>query len=101
MDDEAAEHPHHFLHGHVRVIEEGAVLVQRKLVNEALAGHNRFLSDAGYAVHLNREFEPVPVNTGGLGQMILEDDADAIAFICLDGRSRGASIEAPEIESPA
>src|SRR5580700_4021911 len=38
---------------------------------------------------------------GRFGQMVIEDDPDTIAFRCLDGWSRGASIEAPKVESPA
>src|ERR1700676_3669371 len=82
------------------MVEEGAVLVQRKLVNEPFTGHHRRLSNAGNAIHLNREFETVPVYPGGLWQMIFKDDADAIAFICLDGRPRRAAVKAPEIEGP-
>ena len=40
MHDEAAEHAHHFLHGHVRVIKECSVLAQSELVHEAVAGHD-------------------------------------------------------------
>src|SRR5918995_1228594 len=37
MDDEQADQAHHFLHGHVRVVEEGPVLSQRELVHKAAA----------------------------------------------------------------
>jgi hypothetical protein len=38
MHDEAAEHADHLLHRHVRVVEEGAALVDVELVDEAAAG---------------------------------------------------------------
>src|SRR5262245_45655624 len=101
MDDEAAEQPHHLLHGHMRVIEQSPVLMKGKLVDEAFAGHHGLLADAGYAVHLDRQLQAMPVYARGLGQMILEDDPDMIAFIRLDGWTRRASIKAPQVESPA
>ena len=41
MDDEAAEHPRHLLHRHVRVVEEGAVLMDIELVDETTARLHR------------------------------------------------------------
>ena len=38
MHDERADHAHHFLHGHVRVVEKSSFLVQRELVDVASAG---------------------------------------------------------------
>ena len=37
MNDEASEHSHHFLHRHMRVVEEGSVLMELKFVYESLA----------------------------------------------------------------
>ena len=48
MHDEAAEHPDHLLHGHVRVVEEGAALVDVELVDEAAAGNNGLLQMPGW-----------------------------------------------------
>ena len=101
MNDEATEHPDHFLHGHMGVIEEGAVLMQRVLVNEALSRHDQLLAHPRHAVHFNREFKPVPVNAGRLRQMVVEDDTDAVSLVRLNRRSRRAAVEAPQIESSA
>jgi hypothetical protein len=63
VNDEASEHSHHFLHRHMRVVEEGSVLMELKFVYESLARHDRFLADACDAVHLDRQFEAMPMNT--------------------------------------
>src|SRR5262249_32312379 len=101
MHDKAAEHADHLLHRHVRVIEEGAVLAQRELIDEAFAGHHGLLPDAGDAVHLYGKLDAVPVYARRLGEMILEDDADLVAFVGLDGGTWRASVEPPEIERAA
>src|SRR5260370_28238478 len=98
MNDESAQHSHHLLHRHVRVIKESSVLAQWKLVHEALARHHRFLSDAGNAIHLVGELEPVPVYARWFRQVVLEEDADLVSLARLNRRSRRASVEAPEIE---
>ncbi len=43
----------------------------------------------------------MPVYARGFRQMVFEDDADAIPLVCLNRWSRGASVEAPEIENPS
>src|ERR1051326_4391057 len=101
MDDEAAEHPHHFLHGHVGVIEERAVLMQIELVNEFSTGHDRVLANAGHTIHLVGKFQTVPMYPGRFGQMILEENADAIALMGLDSRPGSGPVEAPQVERPA
>ena len=88
MDDEEPEHPDHLLHGAVRVVEERAVLPQGELVGEAPARFDLGLADAGHAVHLDGHLEAVPVHGGGLGEAVLEQDADAIALHDLDRRAR-------------
>ena len=55
MHDEAAEHADHLLHGHVGVVEVGALLVDVELVDEAAAGRDGLLADAGLAVVADRD----------------------------------------------
>src|ERR1700722_12154311 len=38
---------------------------------------------------------------GRLGQMVLEDDPNTVAFRCLDSRAGSASIETPKVQGPA
>ena len=80
MHDERADHAHHFLHGHVRVIEVGAFLLQSEFVDETAAGEDRVLREAGAAVHGEGDIETVPVHGGGLGEVVVHDDADAVAL---------------------
>src|SRR5215831_7737708 len=83
----------------MRVIEERPVLMQWKLVDESLARHDRLLPNAGHAVHLDRQFETVPVNASRLRQVVLKNNSNAIALVRLDRRARRASIKTPKIEN--
>ena len=98
MHDEAAEHAHHFLHGHVRVVEVSSRLVDVEFIDEATAGLDRFLADARHAVVTNHVFEAVPVNGACFGEMVIEDHADVIALVDLNGRSRGTAVESPGVD---
>ena len=84
MRDEQADLAEHFLHGAVRVIEKCAFLMDGEFVGVFFAGRDRFLADPGDAVLVDGNFEAVPVDGGGFGQAIFEDDADAVALIDLD-----------------
>ena len=95
MHDEAAEHADHLLHGHVRVVEEGAALVDVELVDEAAAGRDGLLRDAGLAVVAHLIFEAVPVDGACLGQMVVEDDAHVVALSDLNGRAGRGAVESP------
>src|SRR5690242_2612633 len=98
MNNEPAEKPDHFLHRHVWVIEERPVLVKREFVDKTLSRHDGLLSNARNSVHLNRQFEAVPMDSGRFRQVIVEDDSHTISFICLNRRTRCAAVETPEIE---
>ena len=100
MHDEAAKHADHLLHGHVRVVEERSALVNMELVDEAAAGKHGLLRDAGLAVVADLIFKAVPVNRTWLGKMVVEDDADVVALIDLNGGPGRRAIEAPEVERP-
>ena len=95
VDDQQAEHPHHLLHRHVRVVEERAVLVQRELVHELAPGQDRVLCHAGHAVHRDGHLEAMPVRREDFGQVVLDDEADPVPLVHLDRRARHAPVEAP------
>ncbi|MEZ5396747.1 MAG: hypothetical protein R2724_28710 [Bryobacterales bacterium] len=75
------DHAEHLLHRHVGVIEERAMLVHGELVGERAAGRYRIHRNAGHAVHCDRHFQAMPVDGADLGQLVLEDDAHAIAWL--------------------
>src|SRR5215813_6251960 len=101
MDNEEADQADHLGHGHVRVVEERAVLMHRELVGELLARHHEGLADGGYAIHLDGHLEPVPVDGLWLGESVLEDDPHAIALVHLDRRAGHARVVAPDLNDLA
>ena len=64
MNHKHPDHPHHFLHRSVRVIEKSARLVQSELVYKLPTGSDRRLADVWHAVHRHGNFKSVPVNAG-------------------------------------
>jgi hypothetical protein len=50
VDDEQADHAHGFLHRHVGVVEERAVLVELELINERLTRRDEVLHQPGHSV---------------------------------------------------
>ena len=101
VNDEEAEQAQHLRHRHVRVVEERAVLVQRELVGEALAGADERLADRGDAIHLDRHLDAVPVDCRRLREAVLEQDADTVTLRDLDRGSRVASVVPPHVHDPA
>src|SRR5579883_1910766 len=79
------------------VVEIRTFLVQRELINEAPARFNRILTNSRTAVHVVGNFKTVPVHGGRFRQMVVDDDADAISLVHLDGWPWGAAVEAPQI----
>src|SRR5882762_1841689 len=101
MHDERADHPHHFLHRHVRVVEISAFLVEREFIDKAATGRDRVLTRTGRSVHLARDFEAVPVHRRRFGKMVVHDDPNVIALVHLDRRPRSAPVVTPEVnDSP-
>jgi len=98
MHDEGANHAHHFLHRHVRVVEERACLMQRKFVYETSSRRDRILAAPRRPVHVHRDLKSVPVHRGGLREMVLEDDSHVIALGHLDGWARGAAVVSPQAD---
>ena len=101
MHDERADHAHHFLHRHVRVVEISAFLVQGEFIDEATTGSDRILTRTGRSVHLVRDFEAVPVHRCGFGKMVVHDDPNAITLVHLNRWSWSAAVVTPEVDDPA
>src|SRR5690242_4984512 len=99
VHDKGPKHADHLLHGHMRVVEEGSRLVKSKFVHETAAGRNRILTDAGSAIHTERNLETVPMHGCRLRQMVIDNHANSIALGDLNRGSRSTAVETPEIES--
>src|SRR5438270_12282683 len=99
--NERADHPHHFLHRHVRVIEVGSFLVECELVDEAATRCDRVLARSRRAIHVDWNFEAVPVHRSRFGKVVIHDDANAIALGNLNGWPRCAAVNTPEINDSA
>src|SRR5581483_418486 len=87
--------------GAVRVIEEGAVLVESKFVGEHPTRLNRWLADERRAVHIQRHFQPVPMSRCRFRQLVMEDYSNPIAFVYFNRWTRHAAAIAPAIHVPA
>ena len=99
MHDEKAHHAHRHLHHlvGVRVVHEGAALLQHELVDEGLARLDMRLRQAADAIHAVRQQHAVPVDGGVLGQLVGDEDADLVAFDRLDGRPGRLAVVAPQM----
>src|SRR5437870_8431286 len=100
MHDERTDHSHHFLHGHMRVIEVGSFLAECEFVDKSTAGRDGVLAGTRCAVHLDRNLESVPVHRSWFGEVIVHDDADAIALSDLNRGSRRTAVITPEVNDP-
>src|SRR5581483_1311734 len=96
VDDEQTNHPQHLLHRPVRVVEERPCLMQRELVDEPATRCDWLLTDVRHAVHAHGNFQAVPVDAGGLGEMVLENDSHVVALVHLDRRTWAGSVVAPD-----
>src|SRR5713226_48871 len=101
MHDEGADHAHHFLHRHVRVVEIRALLVEREFIDKSATGRDRVLTRTGRSVHLAGDFEAVPVHRRRFRKVIVHDDPNAIALVHLNRRARSAAVVTPEVNDPA
>ena len=98
VDYKKSEHPHHFLHGHVRMIKIRPVLMEREFIDEFATRRNGRLRDPGHAVHPDRDFQAVPVDAGEFGQPVLEDNPHRVPFLNLDAWARHHSVVSPDIK---
>src|SRR3989475_6465824 len=101
MHDERADHTHHFLHRHVRVVEISAFLMESEFIDESTTGRDRVLTRTGRSVHLVRDFETVPMHRCRFGKMVVHDDPNAIALVHLNRRAGSAAVVTPEVNDPA
>src|SRR2546427_6452743 len=101
VHDERADHAHHFLHRHVRVVEISAFLMEREFIDESTTGRDRVLTRTGRSVHLVRDFEAVPVHRCRFGKVVIHHDSNAIALVHLNRRTRSAAVVTPEVNRPA
>src|SRR5712691_6230422 len=101
MHNERADHAHHFLHRHMRVIEVSAFLVESELIDELAARSDRVLARAGRPIHVIRDLEAVPVHRRWFRKVVIYDDPDAITLIHLNCRSWSAAVVTPQVYNPA
>ena len=99
MHDEEAHHAHRHLHHlvRVRVVHEGAGLLQDELVDEGLARRDVRLGQSADAVHAVGQELAVPVHRRVLRQLVGDEDAHLVALDRLDGRSRRLAVVAPQV----
>ena len=97
MHDEGPDHPHHFLHRHVRVVKERSRLVKGKLIHETAAWRNRILAASRRPIHLYRNLKSMPVHRRGFWKMVVHDDPDPIPLDHLNRRTGSAAVVPPEI----
>ncbi len=98
MHDDTAQHAQHLLHGHVGVIKVGSCLVNIELVDESAAGFHRLLANTRHAVVPEHVFKAMPVNGGCFGQMVVEDHADMIALVYLNGWPGRGPVVSPRVD---
>src|SRR5579864_4231348 len=95
MHDEHADHALHFLHRSMGVIKERPCLMQIEFINKLLAGRDRFLADIRSAVHLERNFESMPMHGSGFRETILKNDPHTVTLGDLNSRPRNRAVVAP------
>ena len=101
VNHEHADHPHHLLHGHMGVVEEGPVLMDGELVDELVSGLDEILGQARHSVHFERHFQAMPVHGEFFGQTVLDDESQTIPLIDFNQRPRHRTIETPHVDNLA
>src|SRR5690606_19048486 len=97
MADEKSCHSHSFLHWNVCVVEEGASLVNVELIDFRLSGFDQVLYETGNSVHIDREFEAMPVHRSAFRQLVVNDYANLVSLSRFDCGSWYRPIVAPNI----
>jgi hypothetical protein len=75
--------------------------MEGELIDEAATRCDRFLTNAGDAVHRLRYLKAVPMNGGRLWQMVVEDNPNPIPLVDLDRRARSAAVVPPKVNDSA
>src|SRR5713226_7845560 len=101
MHDERADHAHHFLHRHVRMVEISAFLVEREFIDKATTGGHRILTRTRRTVHPVRDFETMPMHGCRFWEVIVHDDPNAITLIHLNRWPWSTTVVTPEVNDPA
>jgi len=79
----------------VRVVDVRARLRRDELVEECLARLHGVLAQPWYAVHVGRQFQPMPVNGRRLGQVIGKLHSHARALRNVDSGTRHRAVVGP------
>jgi hypothetical protein len=93
-----AGHAQALLHGAVRVVEEGAVLVHGELVHGPLAGPDGLLADAVNAIDAVGNFKAVQVQDGRFREHVVDDEAHPVPLSHLDGGAGHAAGVTPDVD---
>src|SRR6202034_4890728 len=97
MHDERADHAHHFLYRHVGVVKVSSFLVKREFVDKSPSRRNWGLATSRRPIHLDRNLKSMPVHRCRLGEVVVDDDANAIALVHFNRWARSAAVVAPEV----
>jgi hypothetical protein len=68
----------------MRVIPARARRARLELVDKGLTWLHGLLGDARHPIHRIGHVDPMPVDGGGLGERVVQDDADALALLDAD-----------------
>src|SRR5271170_2192052 len=98
MGHKKSNHPHHFLHGAMRVIEKRSLLMHGKFVNIFFSRRDRFLANPRHAVLFDGNFQSMPVNRGRFGQFVFEDYTHTVALLHLNGRPWATAVVTPGVD---
>ena len=80
LDDDGAISPVRFLEAGMAVIPVSSRLLGRELVGEGFSRRYSVIADGRYAIHVERQNQPVPVNRGRFFQVVGNVDGDVFAF---------------------
>ncbi|KIT99862.1 hypothetical protein QU38_02850, partial [Staphylococcus aureus] len=92
IDDQRTIEAQLFLAAGMAVIPIGAVLPDRKRVQERRARRDAGEGNAGYAIELGRQDQAVPVDRAVLVERILDAQADILSFAQADERPRHGAV---------
>src|SRR5690349_429075 len=103
MDDEKTLHAHRHLDHliRMRVIHLRPVLVQSELIGISFTRGNVFLSHTADSIHSVRRKDTMPVHGSWFGQFVSHQNANAIAFHCLNCRTGALTIVTPAVHCHA
>ncbi len=98
--DPKTHHAHGELHHlvGVRVVHKGARAARLEFIDEGFAGPDRGLVDSRHPVHARRQALAVPVDGGGLGQAVADENAHPVALYHFDGGARALAVVAPHVD---